>query len=68
MPVSPDDLEGRMTLAEAAETLGYSYRHMRRLIASGEIEHIRRGKRGRIMITRRALTDYLNRQNNRASA
>lgn len=67
MPVTVDDLEGAKTLAEAARALGFTYRHMQRLIQHHQIEYVRLGSgpKGRVVITRRALTDYLNRRNSK---
>lgn len=62
MPITAEDLADALTVPEAALTLRLSERHMRRLIAEGAIQTVRPGGRGRsrIYITRRALTDYLN--------
>lgn len=61
MPVTTDDLDGAMTVAQVADRLEYSYRHMLRVIRAGKIETIRLGgERGRILVTQRALTEYLN--------
>lgn len=62
MPITAEDLADALTVNEAATILHLSERHMRRLIAEGNIQIVRPGtKRGRIYITKRALTDYLNR-------
>lgn len=67
MPVSTDDLDEMFTAAEAAKKIRVTYRHFQRIIAAGEIDYLRLGSgRGRIYITRRALTEYLNRHSNPA--
>lgn len=68
MPVSAEDLSDATTIAETAEMLGITYRHMRRIIQSGQIDHIRIGQpRGKVLITRAAFNDYLNRHNNKTT-
>lgn len=69
MPVTPEDLESSLTLQQAADTIHVTYRTMQRIVAANQIDVVRVGNgRGRPRITRRALTDYLNRQQSRSGA
>jgi excisionase family DNA binding protein len=63
MPVSADDLDGAITLQQLATRLNRSYRTVQRMVAAGEIDSLRigSGRGGRVLITQRALNDYLNR-------
>lgn len=67
MPVSAEDLDGALTAREAADVLQISYRTLTRLVEAHQIEVIRIGNgRGRIFVSRRSLTDYINRRNIKA--
>lgn len=66
LPVTSDDLFDSLTVEEAAQKLHRSRRTVERLIAAGELDVIHIGSgRGRPVITRRAIEDYLNRHNQR---
>jgi len=65
MPVNEADLEALLDRSASAETLHVSVSTLDRLVRKGEIEVIRVG--GKVLITRRALLDYLNRNSGRAA-
>lgn len=68
MPITLDDLDSSMTITQVAERLHNSRRHVERLLKNGEIDYMRLGNgRGRIYITERALTEYINRRNVRST-
>jgi hypothetical protein len=64
MPLNEEDLNHRMTRPQAADYLGMSVTTLDRLVAAQAIEVIRPSgrPRGRVVITKRACLDYLNRQ------
>lgn len=66
MPVTPADMTDALNITEAAQVLHVSKRTMERLIGQREIDVLRIGRR--VFITRRALTDYLNRAHQRRGA
>lgn len=55
-----EDLETAYTVAQTARMLGYSYEHMRRMIKRGDIVGcIQPVGRGRIMVPRRAIDEFV---------
>lgn len=65
MPVDEFDIASWRTQRQAAEFLGVSERTLRRMIHDRELESVK--VRGRVMVTQRALLDYVNRHVNRVS-
>lgn len=66
--VTTDDLADAVPLAEAADQLGISAVTLRRMIKRRDIEVLRIGTgRGRIYLTQRAITDYINRRQQRTA-
>jgi excisionase family DNA binding protein len=48
-----------LTLAEAADYLGYSYEYFRRLVVAGAIRSARHGKRGSYRFQKQWLDEFL---------
>lgn len=69
MPVNPDEIAEALPLSAVAKALNVSEPTIRRMVSRGEIEIVRIGSgRGRLYVTRRALTDYVNRRAERRTA
>lgn len=65
MPISTDDLTDALTVREAADLLQLHYRSFHRMLERGELDYVRVGPR-KILIPRRSLTEFLNRNHHRA--
>lgn len=58
-----EDLDHLLDVPAASRTLGLSDATIYRMVARGELDHIRIGAgRGKLRFTRAALVDYVNRQ------
>lgn len=69
MPINENDLDDLLNRHQSAALLHTSVSSLDRLIKAKRIEVIRSGPgRGRILITRRALVDYLNRSSIKAAS
>jgi excisionase family DNA binding protein len=60
-------LERLFTLQELEQLLKVSISTLRRAVRSGELDHVRAGKRGQIRLTEDAVQDYLRRTSGRPS-